>query len=91
MLKGGNGSTGCGGMSMDAKNPNVVFASLWDFRRKVWTFRSSGENAAAPSGSGLYHSAYGGRAWSVVTGAGLPAKPYGLIAVDVAPSNSNVV
>jgi photosystem II stability/assembly factor-like uncharacterized protein len=91
VLKGGNGSTGCGGMSMDAKNPNVVFASLWDFRRKGWTFRSGGENADAPSGSGLYRSADGGRTWSEVTGGGLPAKPYGRIAIAVAPSNSNVV
>jgi len=91
VLKGGNASTGCGGMSMDAKNPNVVFASLWDFRRKGWTFRSGGENADAPSASGLYRSADGGATWSEVTGGGLPKKPYGRIAVAVAPSNSNVV
>ncbi|WP_159015529.1 VPS10 domain-containing protein [Cognatiluteimonas profundi] len=91
VLKGGNGSTGCGGMSIDAKNPGVVFASLWDFRRKGWTFRSGGENADAPSGSGLYRSADGGRTWTEVTGGGLPAKPYGRIAVAVAPSDSKVV
>jgi photosystem II stability/assembly factor-like uncharacterized protein len=91
VLKGGNPSTGCGGMSMDAKNPNVLFASLWDFRRKGWTFRSGGENADAPSGSGLYRSSDGGSTWNEVTGGGLPAKPYGRIAVAVAPSNSNVV
>jgi photosystem II stability/assembly factor-like uncharacterized protein len=91
VLKGGNASTGCGSMSVDAKNPNVVFASLWDFRRKGWTFRSGGENAEQSSGSGLYRSADGGRTWAEVTGGGLPAKPYGRIAVAVAPSNSNVV
>ena len=91
VLKGGNGSTGCGGMSVDAQNPDVVFASLWDFRRKGWTFRSGGENADAPSGSGLYRSADGGKTWNEVTGGGLPAKPYGRIAVAVAPSDSKVV
>jgi len=91
VLKGSNGSTGCGGMSVDAKNSNVVFASLWDFRRKGWTFRSGGENADSPSGSGLYRSADGGTSWTEVTGGGLPAKPYGRVAVAVAPSNSNVV
>ena len=91
MLKGGNASTGCGGMSVDAKHPNVVFASLWDFRRKGWTFRSGGANADAASASGLYRSDDGGVHWSEVTGGGLPAKPYGRIAVAVAPSNSNVV
>ncbi|HEV8693240.1 MAG TPA: hypothetical protein VGQ93_03490, partial [Lysobacter sp.] len=91
VLKGGNGSTGCGGMSLDAKNPNVVFASLWDFRRKGWTFRSGGESAQAKSNSGLYRSDDGGTSWHEVTGGGLPAKPYGRIAVAVAPSNSNIV
>ena len=91
VLKGSNASTGCGGMSMDAKNPNVVFASLWDFRRKGWTFRSGGNGPDSPSGSGLYRSDDGGASWHEVSGGGLPAKPYGRIAVAVAPSNSSVV
>lgn len=91
VLKGGSPSTGCGGMSLDAKNPDVVFASLWDFRRKGWTFRSGGEGPEAKSGSGLYRSADGGRTWKEVVGGGLPAKPYGRIAVAVAPSDSKVV
>jgi photosystem II stability/assembly factor-like uncharacterized protein len=91
VLKGGNLSTGCGGMSVDAKNPDVVFASLWDFRRKGWTFRSGGEGPDAPSASGLYRSADGGRTWKEVAGGGLPPKPYGRIAVAVAPSDSKVV
>ena len=91
VLKGGNASTGCGGMSVDAKNPDVMFASLWDFRRKGWTFRSGGEGPEAASGSGLYRSADGGKTWKEVTGGGLPAKPYGRIAVAVAPSNSSAV
>ncbi len=91
VLKGGNGSTGCGDMSLDAKNPDVMFASLWDFRRKGWTFRSGGEGPESASASGLYRSADGGKTWKEVTGGGLPAKPYGRIAVAVAPSNSNVI
>jgi photosystem II stability/assembly factor-like uncharacterized protein len=94
VLKGGNGSTGCGSMSMDAKNPNTLFASLWDFRRKGWTFRSGGENADAPSGSGLYRSDDGGNHWTEITPAankGFPEKPFGRIAVTVAPSDSKIV
>ncbi len=91
VLKGVNGSTGCGGMSIDAKNPDVVYASLWDFRRKGWTFRSGGEGPEAASGSGLYRSTDGGRSWKEVTGGGLPGKPYGRIAVAVAPSDSKIV
>ncbi len=87
----GNASTGCGGMSVDTKNPDVIFASLWDFRRKGWTFRSGGEGPDSPSNSGLYRSADGGKTWSEVTAGGLPSKPYGRIAVAVAPSDSKVV
>ncbi len=40
VLKGGNLSTGCSGLAMDPRNPDRLFAGLWDFRRKGWTFRS---------------------------------------------------
>jgi photosystem II stability/assembly factor-like uncharacterized protein len=94
VLKGSNPSTGCGSMSMDAKNPDTIYASLWDFRRKGWTFRSGGESASAPSASGLYRTDDGGAHWTEITESGnkgFPAKPYGRIAVAVAPSESKVV
>jgi len=94
VLKGPNASTGCGGMSMDAKNPSIVYASLWDFRRKGWTFRSGGEGPDSPSASGLFRTDDGGAHWTEITDTGnkgFPAKPYGRIAVAVAPSDSQVV
>ena len=94
ILKGPNASTGCSMMSMDAKNPKTLFAGTWDFRRKGWTFRSGGDGQTAPSGSGLLKSTDGGATWSDLnasSAAGLPAKPWGRVAVTVAPSNSNVV
>ena len=94
VLKGSNASTGCSMMSMDAKNPKTLFAGTWDFRRKGWTFRSGGDGETAPSGSGLFKSTDGGATWSDLNASsatGLPAKPWGRIAVTVAPSNSNVV
>jgi len=94
VLKGGNLSTGCASVSVDPKDSNVLFASLWDFRRKGWTFRSGGESATAKSGSGLYRSADGGKSWTEVSeGAnkGFPQKPYGRIAVTIAPSNPQIV
>ena len=53
VLKGGNLSTGCASISMDPQDSNVIFSSLWDFRRKGWTFRSGGESPTANSASGL--------------------------------------
>ena len=43
VLKGANLSTGCGMMAMDPHEPETLFAGLWDFRRKGWTFRSGGD------------------------------------------------
>jgi hypothetical protein len=47
VLRGANLSTGCSSLALDPVDPNVIFAALWDFRRKGWTFRSGGESAAA--------------------------------------------
>jgi len=94
VLKGPNASTGCSMITMDAKSPKTLFAGMWDFRRKGWTFRSGGDGETAPSGSGLFKSVDGGATWSDLNASsanGLPAKPWGRIAVTVAPSNSNVV
>jgi photosystem II stability/assembly factor-like uncharacterized protein len=91
LLRGENLSTGCSGLSMDPGNPDVLFAGMWDFRRKGWTFRSGGENAEAVSGSGLFRSADGGRTWSEVPRQGLPAKPWGRVEVAVAPSDAKIV
>ena len=67
ILKGANLSTGCSMMSMDPKDSKTVYAGMWDFRRKGWTFRSGGDNADAPSGSGLFKSTDGGATWNELT------------------------
>ncbi len=94
VLKGANLSTGCAGLAMDPGNPDVLFAGLWDFRRKGWTFRSGGDGPKAASASGLFRTADGGKTWTELdprTVKGLPAKPYGRIAVSIAPSNPKTV
>ena len=92
VLKGSNLSTGCSMLSMDRSNPKTLYAGMWDFRRKGWTFRSGGDGPNAPSGSGLFKSTDGGATWNEVSGAqGLPSKPWGRVAVTVAQSNPNVV
>ncbi|MBV9007670.1 MAG: sialidase [Verrucomicrobia bacterium] len=91
ILKGSNPSTGCSTVVIDPNDSNVMFAGLWDFRRKGWTFRSGGDGPDAPSGSGLFRSADGGATWTEITpenNKGFPKKPYGRIAVAIAPTNS---
>ncbi len=94
ILKGPNASTGSSMISMDRQNPKTVYAGMWDFRRKGWTFRSGGDSAGAFSGSGLFKTTDGGATWSGLdekTAKGLPSKPWGRVAVTVAPSKPNVV
>ena len=94
ILKGANLSTGCSMISMNPQDPNVIFAGMWDFRRKGWTFRSGGENPTAPSGSGFFQTTDGGSTWNELdekSAKGLPAKPWGRVAVTIAPAKPNVV
>ena len=94
VLKGANLSTGCSMLSMDRSNPKTLYAGMWDFRRQGWTFRSGGNGPNAPSGSGLFKSIDGGATWNEIdakSASGLPAKPWGRVAVTVAPSKPNIV
>ena len=94
ILKGGNLSTGCSTIAMDPANPDVLLAGMWDFRRKGWTFRSGGDGPEAPSASGLFRSTDGGATWSEITpenSKGFPKKPYGRLALAIAPSNAKRV
>lgn len=88
VLAGANPSTGCAMLAMSPQDPQTIFAAMWDFRRQGWTFRSGGP------GSGLFKSTDGGEHWSELTDSnskGLPDKPYGRIALAVAPSKPQVV
>ncbi len=94
VLKGSNLSTGCTDVAVDPTNPDIMFACLWDFRRKGWEYRSGGDGPTKPSASGLFRSSDGGNTWTEVTpegSKGFPKKPYGRLAVAIAPSNAKRV
>ncbi|MBK9658049.1 MAG: sialidase [Rhodanobacteraceae bacterium] len=94
ILKGPNLSTGCSGMSFDPGNPERLMVGTWDFRRKGWTFRSGGEDEKQVSGSGLYVSDNGGASFTELSSQafpGLPAKPWGRVEVEIAPSDAKIV
>jgi photosystem II stability/assembly factor-like uncharacterized protein len=94
ILKNPNLSTGATTMAIDPTNPDVMFAGLWDFRRKGWEYRSGGDGPDKPSASGLFRSADGGTTWTEITAEGnkgFPKKPYGRLAVAIAPSNAKRV
>ncbi len=79
-----NQDTGCSGLSMDAKDPNVLVAGTWQVVMHTW-----GEFSGGP-GSGVYKSADGGTTWKKIE-SGLPRAPYGKVDVAIAPSNSQRV
>ena len=87
VLSGPNPSTGCAMLASSPQEPATIFAAMWDFRRQAWTFRSGGP------GSGLFKSTDGGDHWTELAPgeSGLPDKPYGRIALAVAPSKPQTV
>ena len=80
--------TGCADLSMDPSNPDVLYAGMWQFRRKPYAFESGGPKSA------FLKSTDGGKTWSKLT-SGLPAggvkDPIGRIAVEVAPTQPSRV
>jgi photosystem II stability/assembly factor-like uncharacterized protein len=72
-------NTGCADLSMDATNPRILYAGMWDHRRLPWKVVSGGQ------GSALYKSTDGGDTWTKLT-KGLP-KEMGKVAVSVSPAN----
>ncbi len=77
-------NTGAVDVAFDPHNPRILFASMWQVRRRPWTLTSGGE------GSGLYRSDDGGDTWEELEGNGLPEKPYGRIGVAVAANSTRI-
>lgn len=77
-----NEKSGCADVAVDPSNPDIVYASTWEFRRLPYSFNSGG------NGSGMYKSADGGKTWKELSN-GLPKKPFGRIAFTLAPSAPN--
>lgn len=67
----------------DPRNPNVLFAAMWQALRTPWSLSSGGP------GSGLYRSLDGGDTWQKLTGNGLPDGLLGRIGVSVSGADSN--
>ena len=79
-----NESTGCADLAMDPTNPNILYASMWEFRRTAWSFNSGGENSA------LYKSTDGGENWNKIH-SGFPEGKLGRLAIGVSESNPSTL
>ncbi len=82
-----NENTGCSDLTMDAHDPQTLFAGMWQLEVHTWNLHSGG------TGSGIYVTHDGGATWKRLAGHGLPAAdhPLGKIAVAVAPSDARRV
>ena len=76
--------TGAADMTMDPKDPSILYASMWEFRRTAWSFSSGGDNSA------LYKSTDAGKTWNKIHN-GFPDGQLGRLAIAVAPSDANIL
>lgn len=78
--------TGANNIVMDAKNSNVLYATMWQAQRTEWALTSGGP------GSAIYKTADAGKTWKKIsTNPGFAKGLLGKMGVAVAPNNSNVV
>lgn len=77
-------NTGIAEVHIDPSDPNVLYASAHQRRRREWTFISGGPE------SGLYKSMDGGETWNDIN-KGLPEGYMGRVGMAVSPVNPDVV
>lgn len=79
-----NETTGCADLAIDPSNPDILYAGMWDFQRKAYTFRSGGP------GSGLYRTSNAGKDWEKVDIAS-DLGELGRIAIAFSPVNPKII
>ena len=75
-------NTGCSGLAMDANDPQVLIAGMWQVEMHTYAMFSGGP------GSGVYITHDGGANWKRQEGHGLPKPPVGKIDVAIAAKDS---
>ena len=81
-----NNETGAIDISLDPRNPRVIFAAFWQAHRKLWAIESGGP------GSALFRSMDGGDTWeNVSANPGFADGLLGKMGVAVSPVRSGRV
>jgi len=87
-------NTGCADLVVDPINPNKMFASMYEYKRFPWNYKSGGKS------SGLYVTYDGGDNWTNLTDKsytegknknGLPTGEIGRIGIAIANNNNKIV
>jgi photosystem II stability/assembly factor-like uncharacterized protein len=79
-----NDNTGATDLVMDPKDPQTLFAAMYQRQRKAWGFNGGG------AGSGIYRSRDGGNTWTRLS-SGLPQGDKGRIGLDIFQADSRVI
>jgi photosystem II stability/assembly factor-like uncharacterized protein len=78
--------TGAVDLTIDEKNPRIIYASFWEAYRSFWQISSGGPE------SGIWQSTDGGETWSDISDRpGLPKGIKGKIAVAASPAQAGRV
>lgn len=76
--------TGVNEVHMDPRNPDVLYASSYQRRRRVWTLVNGGPESA------IYKSTDAGKTWRKLT-SGVPGGDKGRIGMCISPADPDVV
>jgi photosystem II stability/assembly factor-like uncharacterized protein len=79
-----DGKTGASDLKMDPRNPDILYAAMWERLRRPYRFDSGG-----PHG-GIYKSSDGGKTWKKLT-TGLPAGDTGKIGIAIYRRNPHIL
>jgi len=77
-------NTGVNEVHLDPRNPDVIYASAYQRRRRVWTLIDGGPE------SGIHKSTDGGETWRELK-RGIPSVDKGRIGLDISPADPDVI
>ncbi len=78
-------NAGISDLAMDSRNPQVLLAAAYRFRRTPWSYSDGGPEDA------IYKSVDQGETWKRLGGHGLPKQAVGRIGLAIAPGSPGVV